>query len=57
MPVYDPEEEVDLWEEFGSIQVRADLFGLHIGENGGSGQGEIWADAEETEKIIKFAQF
>lgn len=58
MPVYNPEEqpEFDLWEEFGSIQVRADLFGLHIGENGAE-QAEIWADAEETEKLIRFAQF
>lgn len=59
MPYYEPEEErpeFDLCEEFGSIQVRADLFGLHISENG-TEQAEVWADAEEAEKLIRFAQF
>lgn len=57
--MYEPPEErpeFDLWEAFGSIQMRADLFGLHIGENGSS-EPEIWADAEEAEKLIRFAQF
>jgi hypothetical protein len=48
--------EFDSWEEFGSIQIRADLFGLHIGENS-SAEPEIWADAEEAEKLIRFTQF
>ncbi len=53
-----PEEEPEFYlsEQFGNIQISADIFGIHIHEMNGVEQATATVSAEDAEKVARFMQ-